>query len=102
MVLFGGLFSLPLASCQDNLQPTPSVKSLQLPNTMVYVGSSFVYNISEEVFDCEVESFVVSKRYSKLKTSFWGLGSVPTESDLKRVFCDLTWTVQLIPGGNVK
>ena len=61
MVLFGGLFSLPLASCQDNLQPTPSVKSLQLPNTMVYVGSSFVYNISEEAFDCEVESFVVSK-----------------------------------------
>ena len=61
MVLFGGLFSLPLASCQDNLQPTPSVKSLQLPNTMVYVGSSFAYNISEEVFDCEVESFVVSK-----------------------------------------
>ena len=61
MVLFGGLFLLPLASCQDNLQPTPSVKSLQLPNTMVYVGSSFIYNISEEVFDCEVESFVVSK-----------------------------------------
>lgn len=61
MIFFGGLFLLPLASCHDNLQPTPSVKSLQLPNTMVYVGSSFVYNISEEVFDCEVESFVVSK-----------------------------------------
>ncbi|CAH3025242.1 unnamed protein product [Porites evermanni] len=88
MVLFGGLFSLPLASCQDNLQPTPSVKSLQLPNTMVYVGSSFVYNISEEVFDCEVESFVVSETadrflshwlaYNSYKRQLYG---VPSEKD---------------------
>jgi len=42
------------------VQPTPSVKSLQLPNVVVYVGSLFTYNISESAFDCEVDSIVVS------------------------------------------
>lgn len=54
----GGVF-LPVASCQESLQPTPSVKS-QLPNAVVYVGSVFSYNISTSVFDCEVDSIVVS------------------------------------------
>lgn len=54
----GGIF-LPLASCQDSLQPTPSVKG-QLPNAVVYVGSAFSYNISESVFDCDVDSIMVS------------------------------------------
>ena len=54
----GGIF-LPLASCQESLQPTPSVKS-QLNNAVVYVGSPFSYNISTSVFDCEVDSIVVS------------------------------------------
>jgi len=59
ITLFGGIF-LPLASCQERVQPTPSVKSLQLPNVVVYVGSPFTYNISESAFDCEVDSIVVS------------------------------------------
>ena len=54
----GGIF-LPLASCQEGLQPTPSVQS-QLNNAVVYVGSAFSYNISTSVFDCEVDSIVVS------------------------------------------
>lgn len=54
----GGIF-LPLASCQESLQSTPSVKS-QLNNAIVYVGSAFSYNISTSVFDCEVDSIVVS------------------------------------------
>jgi len=54
----GGIF-LPLVSCQESLQPTPSVKS-QLNDAVVYVGSAFSYNISTSVFDCEVDSIVVS------------------------------------------
>lgn len=59
ITLFGGI-SLPVASCQGSLQPTPFVQSLQLPNAVVYVGSAFIYNISEGAFDCEVDSIVVS------------------------------------------
>ena len=58
IALFGGT-SLPLASCQESLQPAPSVTSLQLPNAMVFVGSAFAYNISESVFGCAVDSIVV-------------------------------------------
>lgn len=54
----GGTF-LPLASCQESLQSSPSVKS-QLSNAVVFVGSAFSYNISTSVFDCEVDSIVVS------------------------------------------
>lgn len=54
----GGIF-LPLTSGQESLQPTPSVKS-ELPNAVVYVGSAFSYNISTSLFDCEVDSIVVS------------------------------------------
>lgn len=54
----GGIF-LPLASCQESLQPTPSAK-IHLPDAVVYVGSAFSYNISTSVFDCEVDSIVVS------------------------------------------
>ena len=54
----GGIF-MPLASCQESLQPTPSFQS-QLPNVVVYVGSAFSYNISTSVFDCEVDNIVVS------------------------------------------
>ena len=50
---------MPLASCQESLQPTPSFQS-QLPNAVVYVGSAFSYNISTSVFDCEVDNIVVS------------------------------------------
>ena len=50
---------MPLASCQESLQPTPSFQS-QLPNVVVYVGSAFSYNISTSVFDCEVDNIVVS------------------------------------------
>lgn len=56
---FLGGTSLPLASCQGSLQSSPSVKS-QLNNAVVYVGSAFSYNISTSVFDCEVDSIVVS------------------------------------------
>ena len=58
ITLFGGI-SLPLASCQESLQPTQSVSSLQLPNVVVNVGSALTYNISESVFDCQVDSIVV-------------------------------------------
>ena len=54
----GGIF-LPLASCQEGLQPTPSVQR-QLNDAIVYVGSAFSYNISTSVFDCKVDSIVVS------------------------------------------
>ena len=54
----GGTF-LPFASCQGSLESSPSVKS-QLNNAVVYVGSAFSYNISTSVFDCEVDSIVVS------------------------------------------
>ena len=60
IALFGGISSLPSVSCEGNLQPTPPVKSLQLPNMVVHVGSSFIYNISEKPFDCKVDNFVVS------------------------------------------
>lgn len=58
ITLFGGI-SLPLASCQESLQPTQSVSSLQLPSVVVNVGSALTYNISESVFDCKVDSIVV-------------------------------------------
>lgn len=45
--LFGGIM-FPLVSCQEGL-----------PNAVVYVGSAFTYNISEDVFGCEVDSIVV-------------------------------------------
>lgn len=61
----GGIF-LPLASGQESLQPTPSVKS-QLSNAVVYVGSPFSYNISTSVFDCEVDSIVVSSVVAVMK-----------------------------------
>ena len=59
VTLFGGI-SLPMASCQANLQPTQSFKSQQLPNAVIHVGSAFTYNISDSAFDCEVDSIVVS------------------------------------------
>lgn len=59
VTLFGGI-SLPMASCQANLQPTQSFKSQKLPNAVIHVGSVFTYNISESAFDCEVDSIVVS------------------------------------------
>lgn len=55
----GGIF-MPLASCQESLQPTASFQLSQLPNVVVYVGSAFSYNISTSVFDCEVDNIVVS------------------------------------------
>ncbi|KAJ7363250.1 Dystroglycan 1 (dystrophin-associated glycoprotein 1) [Desmophyllum pertusum] len=82
----GGIF-LPLASCQDSLQPTPSVKG-QLPNAVVYVGSAFSYNISESVFDCDVDSIMVSETadrflshwlsYNSNKKQLYG---VPSDKD---------------------
>ena len=68
---FLGIISLPLAACQDSLQPTPSVKSPVLPNAVVYVGSTFSYNISENVFDCDVDSIVVSCSFYKVFTVFY-------------------------------
>lgn len=57
--LFGTIL-LPVVSSQESVQPKPSVKSKVLPNAVVYVGSVFSYNISEDVFDCNVNSIVVS------------------------------------------
>ena len=68
---FLGIISLPLASCQDSLQPTPSVKSPVLPNAVVYVGSAFSYNISENVFDCKVDSIVVSCSFYEVFTCIY-------------------------------
>ncbi|XP_027050511.1 mucin-3A-like isoform X2 [Pocillopora damicornis] len=85
--LFGTIL-LPVVSSQESVQPKPSVKSKVLPNAVVYVGSVFSYNISEDVFDCNVNSIVVSETadrflshwlsYSSNKKQLYG---VPSDKD---------------------
>ncbi|XP_022786222.1 uncharacterized protein LOC111326474 isoform X2 [Stylophora pistillata] len=79
---------LPVVSSQESVQPTPSVKSKVLPNAVVYVGSAFSYNISEDVFACSVDSIVVSETadrflshwlsYNSNKKQLYG---VPSDKD---------------------
>ena len=69
---------LPVVSSQESVQPTPSVKSKVLPNAVVYVGSAFSYNISEDVFACSVDSIVVSCTFTGLvNVAHMGLLSCP-------------------------